>query len=355
MGIVKRCSLCGGKLDHTRRCTECGLDNTKNDSMYKHMVSQNDCENQPLTHVHEEAKPNKKYGKVTYTYKNQPATARPIASTARKTVNTSKKKGGVAGIVITIIILVYTIIPTIFSLVQNIDYDIQEEVYPDEFLTPEEEYDYEYWLSTGFHEAGVHIPTGWCEVEIESGEWVDLVIYRLDDDMTFMEKDFFYLSDGECAEFYLDEGDFLFVEAVDDLLYTNVWLYTDSSDFTETVWIDATEMYMIEGECEVGTDFPAGIYDVLYIPESYGESGDVFLSIQNPDVDDSVFVSDLHFECYDDSFNFGEEDTYGYYANVPLTPGSLVSVDDSLGTIYLCPSYETSQRTYDITWGASAE
>ena len=47
-----KCSLCGGNLDSKKRCTFCGLDNTKNDDMYKHLVNQNDCSNQPLTHIH---------------------------------------------------------------------------------------------------------------------------------------------------------------------------------------------------------------------------------------------------------------------------------------------------------------
>lgn len=47
-----RCSLCGSRLDLNRRCTFCGLDNTRNDSMYRNMVNQNDCKNKPLTHVH---------------------------------------------------------------------------------------------------------------------------------------------------------------------------------------------------------------------------------------------------------------------------------------------------------------
>ena len=67
---MKDCSLCGGKLDRNNRCTLCGLDNTKNDSMYKHMINRNECANEPLTHVHEE--PQKP--KVTYTYRNTPPT-----------------------------------------------------------------------------------------------------------------------------------------------------------------------------------------------------------------------------------------------------------------------------------------
>ena len=50
----KRCSLCGGRLDSNKRCIECGLDNTKNDSMYRGMTNRNNCDGEPLTHVHEE-------------------------------------------------------------------------------------------------------------------------------------------------------------------------------------------------------------------------------------------------------------------------------------------------------------
>ena len=330
MKLGRRCTLCGGRLDHSLRCTECGLDNTKNDSMYKNMVNQNECKNQPLTHVHEEAKPNKSYGKVK---------------------KSSKKKGGAVGAVITVIVLLYTVIPTVFNLVQDFCYGMEEEVLPDDFFITEEDYDYEYWLSTGFHEAGVHVPIGWCEVEVESGEWADLIIYSFDEDMTFIGKEYFYLSSSESAEFYLDEGDFLMVEAVDDLLETSVWLHTDSTDFIESVVPEAEDSYLISGEKIVGEDFKAGVYDIIYVPESLGESGVVSLWVKNPYGDEEILITDLYFECHEDNFYFVEDDMYGYYANVPLTAGSVVVVDGNLENIYLCPSYETSQKTYDITWG----
>ena len=48
----KRCSLCGGKLNSSGICTECGLDNNKSDKNYR--INQSDCDGMPLTHVHEE-------------------------------------------------------------------------------------------------------------------------------------------------------------------------------------------------------------------------------------------------------------------------------------------------------------
>ena len=48
----KRCSLCGGKLNSSGICTECGLDNSKSDKNYR--INRSACDGMPLTHVHEE-------------------------------------------------------------------------------------------------------------------------------------------------------------------------------------------------------------------------------------------------------------------------------------------------------------
>lgn len=54
----KRCQLCGGKLSGSI-CQECGLDNSKNDSQYEKYFGTSQCDEGPLTHVHEEKKPKK--------------------------------------------------------------------------------------------------------------------------------------------------------------------------------------------------------------------------------------------------------------------------------------------------------
>ena len=48
----KRCSLCGGKLNSSGICMECGLDNSKSDKNYR--INRSACDGMPLTHVHEE-------------------------------------------------------------------------------------------------------------------------------------------------------------------------------------------------------------------------------------------------------------------------------------------------------------
>ena len=48
----RRCSLCGGKLNGNI-CTECGLDNSKNDDQY--VTLGNSGHEESLTHIHTEA------------------------------------------------------------------------------------------------------------------------------------------------------------------------------------------------------------------------------------------------------------------------------------------------------------
>ena len=57
----KRCTLCGGKLDSNNICKECGLNNNLSEKNYK--VNQNQCDDMPLTHVHEESEKKRKWQK----------------------------------------------------------------------------------------------------------------------------------------------------------------------------------------------------------------------------------------------------------------------------------------------------
>ena len=60
----KRCSLCGGKLNSSGICTECGLDNSKSDKNYR--INRSDCDGMPLTHVHEEKEKHRPDRKADY-------------------------------------------------------------------------------------------------------------------------------------------------------------------------------------------------------------------------------------------------------------------------------------------------
>lgn len=62
----------------------------------------------------------------------------------------------------------------------------------------------------------------------------------------------------------------------------------------------------------------------------------------------------MYFESGMDGYDYSENNIYGYYTNIPLTPGTLIIVEEGLEGIYLAPTYEIGQEMYDITWGAGA-
>lgn len=68
----KRCSLCGGKLNSSGICTECGLDNSKSDKNYR--INRSDCDGMPLTHVHEEKEKYRPDRKADHREKNHKET-----------------------------------------------------------------------------------------------------------------------------------------------------------------------------------------------------------------------------------------------------------------------------------------
>lgn len=88
---MKKCTLCGGKLDIYKRCTFCGLDNTKNDEAYQHLLNQNECADEPLTHVHGE--------EVTYTKSDKKVSGQLDAKT-------------IVGIVIALLTIIASILGT---------------------------------------------------------------------------------------------------------------------------------------------------------------------------------------------------------------------------------------------------
>lgn len=340
MARGRRCSLCGEKLDRSLRCTACGLDNTKNDDMYKHLINQNDCEDQPLTHVHEEPKTNPNYGKVRYTYKNKVKKKKPFT---------------LVKLLAVLMCLLPTVISAIVGIVSNFSNGIREEIVWDEdyLYTPSESYANEFYLSPGLHEVGVHIPEGWCEVVLEYGDYVSVEVYEFDGE-TFWEKEYFSLSEGEGYGLELEEGDFLNV-TVDDLLLTSVWLYTDSLDSVETVYVDHAFIYPLSGDMVAGVDFPAGVYDIVFAPVDNEEYGAIDVWMENPTQMDYMWENSFWFETYDNGYTYSEDNIYGYYVNIPFTPGTIVSVGEGLENVYLAPSYEIGQDMNDITWENDTE
>ena len=354
MGNNKKCSLCGGRLDSSRRCTECGLDNTKNDSMYKHMLNKNDCEDQPLTHVHEAPKT---YGSAKKSSYDQTKYATNKQATTRTTTSSKSAKkagcGGCLGVIVGLIIILSTAVPFVIGFVEEfisseIGFEDIFEMLPDE-QDYESTYENQYWLAQGLYEVGVHIPEGWCEIAFNWDESATIEIYEYDGTEFWIYESYYVDTNGGFYTFHLDKGDFLMLTFDDPS--TAVCLYSDSTEL-DGVYAGFDECHMLSGQMIAGVDFPAGVYDIVYSPTTESGWGYVDLQVMSEEDGYLLWNTGLYFEEPSGDYSYEIDDNCGYYVNIPFTPGTIINVDPDLDGIYIYPSYQIGQEMYDITWGA---
>lgn len=195
----KRCSLCGGKLNSSGICTECGLDNSKSDKNYR--INRSDCDGMPLTHVHEEKekyRPDRKadhrkinhretdykkrdYGNQSYRMNESDMTRTKRRKRVQSPDITNRKRP------LKIVVLVIIVIAVLGNLYDEYKYDIKymiedavQGVFQDkegqtandtdesdydhyQYVTreiPEEGESTDYELSSGNYVVGVEIPEG---------------------------------------------------------------------------------------------------------------------------------------------------------------------------------------------------
>lgn len=195
----KRCSLCGGKLNSSGICTECGLDNSKSDKNYQ--INRSDCDGMPLTHVHEEKekyRPDRKadhreinhketnhkkrdYGKQGYRMNESDMTGKKRRKHVQTPDITNRRRP------LKIVILAIIVIAVLGNLYEEHKYDIEyavgdavQGVFQDtgdqktndtdetdydhyQYVTreiPKEGESADYELSSGNYVAGVEIPEG---------------------------------------------------------------------------------------------------------------------------------------------------------------------------------------------------
>lgn len=312
----KKCSLCGGKLDGNGICTECGLDNTKDDSAYR--TGRNDCENQPLTHVHTERtmeegdrkrktvrKKAEKGGKTVQSAQavqpNPAAAGWQTGQDFSAKVQQKKKKIGCSMFAFMLLILVFSLVK---PLLENIDLSegfentwdaIFEEDYSDEYDSEWEETDpYEdvtreipaegseesYALTSGCYIVGVHIPEGIYQAQMED----DFDVIQVDDpDQGIYLYEYRYLEEeGNC---YLDdlrlyEGAVLYVETNTQTVLST----SNAQPMEEAAANPLTQEYNVKGTTTAGQDFEPGVYDLeLVNGEGYvalhidlDENGDIY-------------------------------------------------------------------------------
>ena len=343
---MKRCTLCGGKLDGQKRCTLCGLDNTKNDSMYKHMINKNDCADEPLTHVHEEPAPrrqsvpvqkNNTYGTPKYESKSMPKN---VKMSTQKSHTTGKKQAGCAT-VIGIIPFIIAIIGFLVNIAGDIFGNFSEAV-PEPEYSYTEEYDPYEWVvdempeygdsfaatfGPGIYEVGYHLPMGTYLIEAVP-EFAGMVeVYDEWNEIYFSE---YVYENYSMEDVMLFDGAYLVVQSGN-----HVSVYTENAQPMTITGTNSTSQEAIElsGQLVAGVDFEPGAYNIIYVPEEDAES---FVEvIVFADACDYGFH--ITFESY-----LGE----GTFLNVPLPEDAIIEVDegylDGVESIYMIPSVGTS-------------
>lgn len=313
---MKTCSLCGGKLDANMRCIFCGLDNTKNDDMYKHLVNQNDCGEGPLTHVHTE-------------------------SGSRRTKQTSKKSS--IATVIGVIAIIATLASSVFEIVENLaiedyEYSYQEEEIdyePYEYVTyelPESGMTYSITLEPGIYRVGTHIPEGTYVAEATQGSYGmieiqdsrnGIYLYEnigLDDDQ-IVAKDLRLYQNGL---FIVSTG--IVVELTSENVQSTELLTAQSA---------LTASYVLSGEAMAGEDFLAGVYNVVY---NAGNGEDEYGEVKY-----CVPMEDYEYEY---SIFFDGSIGAETYHNVVLTEGTTIELED-LEKVTLVPCAEIPTISFE--------
>lgn len=330
---MRTCSLCGGKLDNHKRCTLCGLDNTKNDDMYGHLLNQNSCEHEPLTHVHEEhvkpAYPSAKYSSSTF-------------KKASKTTHT-KKTGSksLATTVVSVITIIVALMGGIVELIEDVRYESSyeenyTEVYSDpyEYVTdvmPDEGEAFKVVLEPGIYKVGAHIPAGFYEAEIVSG---DYGYVSIDDHSNWIyhTENIGYEEQNIVYDLRLYDGAYFTVSS-----NITVNIYTDNAQpiTASPLTNPLTQPVTARGEMVAGEDFEAGVYDIVYQPAEGYEYGYVEYTV----TDEEGY--DYSWSVYFDS-DIGAE----IFHNLALPEGAVINIGE-LENVTLVPSANIFSTNYN--------
>ncbi len=354
----ERCTLCGGKLDGRKICTECGLNNSKSEKNYK--INKGSCDGQPMTHVHEEEKGQQTYRQAdtaqqTYrqadtaqqTYRQADTTQQTYrqADTAQQTYRQAdtgtgnsgqkektawkkgmaakprsrQKKAGWAARAATAFVVV-SILGTIIGSVADIwaeesffeDSDENyEKPYPYQQLSdmgvnlPKEGSDEDFTLPSGKYIVGVHIPAGNYYADVTNDyDSVQVV----DDEHSI----YLYEYQAQEGDSYLNDLRLFDGALVEISTSDTVCLITENAQTVSSIENPLTETYEFSDNTEktAGVDFEAGFYD-LYANEGWG----------------SVNVK---IDSMETGIVLGEDAPDGMeYRNVFLPEGSKIVIEDN--------------------------
>ena len=328
---MKTCTLCGGKLDHTKRCTLCGLDNTKNDRMYRDMVNRNNCEHEPLTHVHTEPeKPAPKKVVVTPTKASAQVPGQMYKQAPKQMTNTNmnKKASGCLAVLFSLVPILIALIIFVTNIMDDagIGSGIEEIFMDEEVVYPEgweEGYYYERDLEPGIYEVGNHLPAGIYAIEAVEGYSGEFETCGNDSGRNAVIADEW---NSYSAQWFLYEGEFLIVP-----LGSRLHMICENAQPTGNEYIvdEFGDTVKVEESMEIGSNVPAGSYTVEYHPSGDSEEAKVLYVI----VEEGGYWFEL---CFFPDMGVQT------FSNLPLPEGAYIAFDmeseDVGGEIYVYPS-----------------
>lgn len=367
MFFRERCSLCGGKLDGNKICTECGLDNSKSEKNYH--INQSSCDGQPLTHEHH----SKYYSGSTDSQKGQKGTRQQTRDMQNRKQRTQKKnkrpetgrtyntyiengekarKSGNRRIILTIIIIgIVIVFSSVIPLLEQFisEQDSGSASYSSDYYDDNYDYDYDYdpyanvtreeptggeryseQFSQGDYVVGTHIPEGTYTMTGDGENYISLSVEDRENGIYLFE-----ITDSETtsaddirlftgAVVTISEGGYVTLSA--DNAQTDK-MAGQPNPLTGTVRVS-------EGETlTAGKDFPAGVYDIT-AAEGYG-SPDITIYDQ-----DGNAISTLYPRISDSS---GAESTF---RNAVLPEGAVFENTNKNLEIELVPSEKISSEDY---------
>lgn len=286
----KDCSLCGGKLDSNNICKECGLDNRKSDANY--VLNQSECDDRPLTHVHENKKTSIKKEKPDKKRQRSWQTLQNTYSSSEKYVRKSGQKSGkkFAGKA-AVIVVILSILGELLNFI------------------PEEGESYSTELWQGEYVVGVHIPEGIYHCTANGG-------YASFDVRDEENSIWLYEWVDEDQSEYMDLR--LYEGAVLEVLGDTPLQISTANAQVDMEWVTNPlegSVYRVLSTAKAGKDFEPGVYH-LHAEEGYGQ---VVVEI----MDEGGAVIDWKYIWMD-----AHDDMESNYMNLVLPEGAVISWED---------------------------
>ncbi len=355
----KRCTLCGGKLNSKRICTECGLDNNQCEKYYK--INQSSCDGMPMTHTHPDDE--KQYELKQYKGKKKKEKGIREKKAPRKNTGMDygkpKKKSWAKKAVSIFVIL--SVLGTVIESIDEIGIDgivdkitggTREDSYnyhpysmieENGITLPEEGVAAEFSLVSGNYIVGVHLPSG--DYAADTQNEFDVVKVQDPENSIYL-----YEYTGKDDINYLDDLRLFDGAVVEIAAEAPVILTTQNAQEVQYEDTPLTQEYRFSGSTQkkAGADFEPGVYDFTVTKGSGSIKFTVFTDKTQEDQTDEE-------EGYSQSVYMGESETEGnVYKNVVLPEGAKITIEEDEGEdvmiVSMSPSPEIASTDYMETY-----